>query len=374
MQRPRQTRAALDLFDAALTNTDVDDAAIHALRVEAAVVQASGKLFADEIAGVQELVTDCLHHPETVRPFLASGAGSIASFVALYTFDFDAARRWQDWAAAYHAQTSGPFSVMYGYCLAGAATYEQLDIPAAENYFRSAVAMTGKSGVHAHAARLAGALLGALLYEMGKIAEAEQLLDESYKLGSEGGGLVEFMLATYGTGSRVKASLRHHAEAENRLDEGARIAESLRLPRLAARMVNERIRAGLPVGDEIRTRLMALKAYRPQADGIATITSELDEDSSIRLLLRGVPRGDRACLRAGEGTRTQHRKSGQAPGAHPRETAVGDVLVGRRAVRGSAHRAGSGRGEMHGARTYPNTVGRGRTHRQPTGLDLTAHT
>ncbi|MFD9664904.1 protein kinase [Rhodococcus sp. NPDC059968] len=302
MQRPRQMRAALDLFDAALTNTEVDEAAIHALRVEAAVVQASGKLFADEIAGVQDLVTDCLHHPDAVRPFLASGAGSIASFVALYTFDFDAARRWQDWAAAYHAQTSGPFSVMYGYCLAGAAAYEQLDIPAAENYFRSAVAMTGKSGVHAHAARLAGALLGALLYEMGKIAEAEQLLDESYKLGSEGGGLVEFMLATYGTGSRVKASLRHYAEAENRLDEGARIAESLRLPRLAARMVNERIRAGLPVGDEIRSRLTGLNAYRPQADGIATITSELDEDSSIRLLLReGSLEGiERASARAKE--------------------------------------------------------------------------
>ena len=300
MQRPRQMRAALDLFDAALTNTETDEDAARALRVEAAVVQASGKLFADEIEGVQELVADCLHHPDSVRPFLASGAGSIASFVSLYTFDFDAARRWQDWAAAYHAQTSGPFSVMYGYCLAGAAAYEQLDIPAAENYFRSAVAMTGNSRVHAHAARLAGALLGALLYEMGNIAEAERLLDESYKLGSEGGGLVEFMLATYGTGSRVKSSLGNHEEAERRLDEGTRIAESLRLPRLSARMVNERVRSGLPVGEDIRTRLMTSSRYRPQSDGIAAITSELDEDSTIRLLLsqKSSDSVEQACARA----------------------------------------------------------------------------
>lgn len=45
---------------------------------------------------------------------------------------------------------------------------------------------------------------------------------------------------------------------------------------------------------------MALTAYRPQADGIATITSELDEDSSIRLLLReGSPEEiEHACARA----------------------------------------------------------------------------
>lgn len=78
---------------------------------------------------------------------------------------------------------------------------------------------------------------------------------------------------------------------ERRLDKGARITESLQLRRLAARMDNERIHAGLPVGDEDRTRLMVSKACRPQAGGIATITSELNEDSSIRLLPVGI------CLR-----------------------------------------------------------------------------
>ncbi|WP_330255042.1 hypothetical protein OG874_11110 [Nocardia sp. NBC_00565] len=67
----------------------------------------------------------------------------------------------------------------------------------------------------------------------------------SAKLGPEG-AVVEFMLATYGTGTRVKAARGDLAAAETRLAQGAAIAENLGLARLSAWIVNEKIRIGLP--------------------------------------------------------------------------------------------------------------------------------
>ena len=57
---------------------------------------------------------------------------------------------------------------------------------------------------HSYTARLAGSLLGELLYERGEIGEAERLLDEGYRLGPEGGA-VDFKLARYVMGARIKA-------------------------------------------------------------------------------------------------------------------------------------------------------------------------
>ncbi|MFZ2176330.1 MAG: hypothetical protein WAW17_20275 [Rhodococcus sp. (in: high G+C Gram-positive bacteria)] len=181
---------------------------------------------------------------------------------------------------------------MYGYCFAGIAAKEQLDIEAAESYFRQALELAQRSsGRRSYATRLAGAVLGDLLYEQGHMDEAERLLDESYQLGSEG-GLVEFLLVTYGTGARIKALRGDHEAASKRLDEGARIADTLGLPRLAARIKNERIRFGpAPTAErERKPRLSdadtdSFGVQRTGADGIATITAELEEDSAIRVSL-----------------------------------------------------------------------------------------
>ena len=53
--------------------------------------------------------------------------------------------------------------------------------------------------------RLAGALLGELLYETGELTEATRLIEESYALGSEG-GTVDYMAARYVTGALIKAA------------------------------------------------------------------------------------------------------------------------------------------------------------------------
>ena len=62
--------------------------------------------------------------------------------------------------------------------------------------FREAFEIASGVGPHSHAARLAGALLGQLLYETGDLAEATRLLEESYQFGSEGGG-VDYLAARF---------------------------------------------------------------------------------------------------------------------------------------------------------------------------------
>jgi ATP/maltotriose-dependent transcriptional regulator MalT len=155
-------------------------------------------------------------------------------------------------------------------------------------------------GPHSHAARLAGALLGELLYESGELAEAIRLLDESYQLGSEGGE-VDYMIAGYVIGARIKAAQGDHRAAADRLAEGMKAAEQLGLPRLAAAINNERVRLGIELAPEVAARLRATCTI-PHDDEIATITAELDENSGIRLLSTSHSADDRkqACRRAAD--------------------------------------------------------------------------
>jgi serine/threonine-protein kinase PknK len=99
----------------------------------------------------------------------------------------------------------GPFASVYARCFGGIAARQKLDIPTARKNSRQGYEMGATVGPHSHAARLAGALLGELLYESGELAEAIRLLDESYQLGSEGGG-VNYMIAGYVIGARINAA------------------------------------------------------------------------------------------------------------------------------------------------------------------------
>nr|WP_271209113.1 serine/threonine-protein kinase [Rhodococcus wratislaviensis] len=302
LHHPRDAEHCLSVAEAALAGGGEDSAAAD-MRVEAAFIHATIAVFDDEIDGLDEAVEGCIARASTLRPWLLCGAADAASFRAIYRFDFDDARRWQTWALPFHRRSTGPFSVMYGYCMAGIAAREQLDLPAAEESFRHAMelAVEAEEGV-GYGTRLTAALLGDLLYDQGHLTEADHLLDLSHALGSEG-GTVDFMLATYGTGARLKRLLGQHDAAKERLDEGAQLAHQLRLHRLAARIANERIRAGtghapsdtLAMDAEDATLLADGKKIdglgdgagenRQQLDrdnGIAVITTELVEDSVIR--------------------------------------------------------------------------------------------
>ena len=78
--------------------------------------------------------------------------------------------------------------------MAGIAARYQLDIPDALKNFREAYEIATGVGRHSHAARLAGALLGELLYETGDFAEAARLLDEGDLVSSDG-GIVDYLSA-----------------------------------------------------------------------------------------------------------------------------------------------------------------------------------
>lgn len=271
------------------------------VEIEADVVEAAVRVSADRLGGVAELVADALHRPQELHPWVVSTAADMDAFVAIYRFDFAAVHRRQQWAIDYHRRMRGPFSVMYGYSFDGIAANEELDIVTAEDDFRTAVRVAGRSGGgRLHAARIAGALLGDLLFDKGDLDAAERLLDEGYELGLEG-GIVDSMLATFGTGARIKALRGDLDAARQRLYDGWRLATTLSMPRLAARIANECIRAGIPVpAGYPSSGLVASSGWDEAANGIDLVTAELQEESVIRELLarQSVTAAAEACVLA----------------------------------------------------------------------------
>jgi len=251
--------------------------------VEADVIRAVMECSADHTAGVDELVSGCLSRPETLAPDVVASATLVASFLEIYRFDFDAARRWQEWADPYHRRANGPFTLIYRHCLAGMAANEELDVVAAERCFREALRVAeGSEATASHAARLAYALLAELLYERGDVDESERLLGENYQLGAEG-GVVDNMIARYVIGARIEAVRGDRIASAGLLNDGARVAVALGLPRLRAHVDNERTRLGLPVSPQA-THEDAL----PDG-GLGEITAQLREETEIRRLTADQP-------------------------------------------------------------------------------------
>jgi len=258
-----------------------DDADV---RAEAALIRASINILDDKLDVLDEAIDACMMRADSLRPWVLCGTADAASFRSIHRFEFAEARRWQQWARPHHRRTSGPFSVIYGYCLDGLAAREQLDLEAAEVSLRHAMQLATSRGEDSdYSSLLTGALLGELLYEQGKLDEAERLLDQSYRLGAEG-GTVDFMLATFATGARLKFWMGRRNDAVERLDQGERLAKALRLPRLAAHITNERIRTGIGIADMSPAKFPpGLPSRLP--DGITQVTAEITEESAIRLLL-----------------------------------------------------------------------------------------
>jgi ATP/maltotriose-dependent transcriptional regulator MalT len=297
LQHTAATNAALNRFEAAVGRAELSDAARADMCAEANVVRAVADSFADRTADIDRLVAEAMSRPDTLHPRVAGVAGNIAAFAAIYRFEFDSAHQVLEWAAPYH-EMMGPFASVYAACYDGIAARYQLDIARAQASFRRAFEIGSGVGPHSHAARLAGALLGQLLYETGDLAEAMRLLDESYQLGPEGGG-VDYLAARYVIGARLRAIHGDRDSAVERLSAGMRVAEQLGLQRLAAGVNNERIRLGIDIAPFVADRLRAERTI-PHDDGIARMTAELDEDSGIRLLCAGDSDEDhqQACLRA----------------------------------------------------------------------------
>ena len=308
---------ALRLAEIGIDSLPADEAGD--LRAEMDLIRAIVPAFQDRIdASTDAAVQACVDRADSLRPFILCRAADLASFRALRVLDFDDALRWQRWGRQYHRQISGTLSVSYGYCFAAIAANEQLDVAGAEGHLRHArrIALL-PSGRPTYVAKLAGSLLGELLYERGHLDEAEPLLDDAYELGAEG-GIVDFMLAAFGTGARLKFARGDKTAADRRLAEGLEIARQQKLPRLEARLLNESVRiaalSGEPVDESVARQIMSVGPQ--QLDGIGVDTAELKEDSQIRLLLiDGTPAVlSQACTRAR--ARLDHIDQSKRPRAH----------------------------------------------------------
>jgi serine/threonine-protein kinase PknK len=296
LQRPAAIEAALGRVAVAIARADLPDAKRADLTLEANVLRGVAQMNADRVDGLAHLVAQVISRPKTLRPVLPQAAATVAAFAGIYRFDFEAAHRALEWGAPYDEGAA----TGYHSCWAGIAARHQLDIPRALGSFRKAFEIGTAVGRESQAARHAGALLGELLYETGEFAEAADLLDESYRRGPEAGA-VDYLVAQYAVSARIKAAQGDPEAAARRLDAGMRVAQKLALPRLAAAINHERVRLQLPITPPEAARLRAVRRVFHGANGIATITAELDEASGIRLLSRsraGDDR-DRACRRAG---------------------------------------------------------------------------
>lgn len=293
LQRAAPTHTALNRFEAAAERAGLPEAARAAMRTEANVVRGVVEILGDRTDGIDALVAEALARPDEQNIGVAGVAGDLAAFAAIYRFDFDAARRYLD-AAMRHQAGVGPFAAVYRACFGGIAARYQLDIPTAMAEFRQAYQLAAGIG----ASRAACALLGELLYQTGELTEAKRFIDESYALGAEGGG-VDAMAARYVTAALIKAAEGDRDAAAGRLADGMIAAQAQPLPRLAARITNERIRLGITIAPELATELKSARTI-PHDNGIATLTAELDEDSGVRLLSASDSAADRAqaCQRA----------------------------------------------------------------------------
>jgi serine/threonine-protein kinase PknK len=321
LSRRAETDAALDRFAAALSSTDLPEARRAELTVEANVVRAVAELHGDRVEALDDLVAEAMSRADSLRPALPQAAALISAFAAIYRFDFEAAQRAVEWAEPYHGQV-GTVGAVYARCWSGIAARHQLDIPLALRRFREGLEIGASVGPHSYAARLAGSVLGELLYETGELAEAAELLDESHHLGSEGGG-VDYLAVQYGVGAKIKAAQGDRDAAARYLDDGMAVAEQLGLPRLAAILTVERVRLRLPIAAPEASRLRAERSIPRGENGVAIITAELDEAAGIRLLSRSHASDDReqACRRA------RALLAGIDPAARPLAALQGQLLL-----------------------------------------------
>jgi len=280
LRKEAAARAALERIYRIADAPELEPTDAANLRAHCRLVEAVATVLADHTDGVEERIAPALADPDAFEPWYPAGAAVAAAFVALARSDYAAARACRERAAGYLASAKGPFTETYAYCLSGIAAHEQLDIDAAEYYFRKAcqVAMRRRS-TPGMAARLAGALLGDLLYEQDRLEEAEKLLDEAFEV-TPTAGTADFMIAVFVTGAKIKAARHDHRQAEARLEAGMRLARELSLPRLAASITGERIRLGFEQDGIASTAVFGQAGL--ESLGTAELTGDILRANAVR--------------------------------------------------------------------------------------------
>jgi serine/threonine-protein kinase PknK len=293
-RHPDVARSALARVDSALEFSHLEAAERDDLKMKADVLRAVLAVFADQVTDVHGLVAPALDCAAALPQWAVSAGAGADVYASIHTFDLASALRRQSWAEGYQQESHGPFGVMFAHCFAGIAAHELLEIPLAEMHFETAMSVAETiGGRHSVPARLAGSLLGALRYEQNSLGEAERLLAASAALGAEF-TLVDFMIATYAIGGRLRALRGEFDSAAALFDVGLSTAEQFDLPRLSARIRYEQVRLGMPTPPSTGATPFN------NLSGTALQTAEWIEAAAIRRDLRvgGVDRLRRCVERA----------------------------------------------------------------------------
>ncbi|WP_153341194.1 AAA family ATPase [Nocardia aurantia] len=282
LNHTEQVRAAVRRTYAAIEDSDLTPTQETEFRVEAELVTATEQLHTDQLGEAPKLLPGHIEHLS--NPLLALAVAGVSSAAALNRFDYPGVRQWHTTAVRYGRDLPS-FALVHSNCIAGMAAFEQLDIDAAATHLTNATATPATdSEAAAHAAALAGALLGDLRYAQGRLAEADELLTAA-TAGPRKPVSVDVMVAAYGTAARLAALRGDRDRAIHLLDAGDRSARDGSLPRLAARITNERVRLGLPIADHVRAALLHRPPDPAQPVRVRSAIAETDRDSTIRLLL-----------------------------------------------------------------------------------------
>ncbi|TDU25726.1 LuxR family maltose regulon positive regulatory protein [Panacagrimonas perspica] len=216
---------------------------------EAKCVRACNSVYADQITGVEQLVKPVLSQVDKFSPWAVAVAANIRAYCYIRASDYGKVAPLMLSARAYQDRVEGVFAAVYGRCFDGIAAQSAGRLGAAREMFSGAMDVAIRTaGRQSHAARLAGALLGQLLYEENDLARAERLLSDSRVLGFEG-GVVDFYTATYLSSSRLMLLKGDAEEALAILQEGEDTGRALSLDRLRVAVACERVRVKLTGGD-----------------------------------------------------------------------------------------------------------------------------
>lgn len=215
----------------------LDDAQADSVRRECLALRGVAAALADDAAHALELASDYAVRPED-RPLVRDSVHNVERFV------YACSARWGDFYAVPGVLSQDGADIMaatYAANLHGIAELSQARAGPAEQHFLQSLELGGQVRRFAGATGMAKGAYAELLYETGRIAEAEVLLRDDLDLVASGVTL-DTVLRGLRTAARLAWRRRQLEQATSLLDRAEAIGLTRDWPRLVAGALFERLR------------------------------------------------------------------------------------------------------------------------------------